>query len=162
MFHGISAIISGFWGLGIRLTTDHLESTGNFHSQTATADIIDVSMKWFVKAKKLQTWINMVHWTTLTFCYDSLLNDRFLYHLQTFLQNKLANPCIVRDTDSSNDSNTLDSWDILRPCVWKETQNIWPFRVKGKMMTLQILDTLQKKNLCWLVDITIDTKRLKD
>ena len=45
MFHGISAIISGFWGLGIRLTTDHLESTGNFHSQTATADIIDASMK---------------------------------------------------------------------------------------------------------------------
>ena len=77
MFHGISAIISGFWGLGIRLTTDHLESTGNFHSQTATADIIDASMKWFVKAKKLQTWINMVHWTTLTFCYDSLLNDSF-------------------------------------------------------------------------------------
>ena len=29
-------------------------------------------------------------------------------------------------------------------------------------ITLPILDTWQKKNLCWLVDIPIDTKRLKD
>ena len=35
--------------------------------------------------------------------------------------------------------------------------NIWS-------LSLPILDTLppQKKKLCWLVDIPIDTKRLKD
>ena len=33
---------------------------------------------------------------------------------------------------------------------------------KGHQKSLPILDTLPKKNLYWLVDIPIDTKRLKD
>ena len=126
MFHGISAIISGFWGLGIRLTTDHLESTGNFHSQTATADIIDASVEWFVKAKKLQRWINMVHCTTPTFCYDSLLNDSFFVSSPDISPKQVGKS--LHCPGPGFQQWFKHPWFLRHP----GTKNSWPFQVKGK------------------------------